>query len=382
MRWIVLSGRSLAAVAAVVVILETASFGYAAETKTPAKIDPNTATAAQLQELPGVTEAIAKKIVAGRPYKTLDDLSKDGIPATTLSKIKPQLAIAEAAAPAVNGAAKMDGKMAKAALLNVNTATAAELQKLPGIDAVIAKKIIAGRPYKNINELTKHGVSAGTFAKIKTLVATTSPKSPTTANAAAKSANDSEPKLVNLNTASLAELQELAGIGEANAKKIVAGRPYKSVEDLDKTKIPATTLSKIKPLVTVGGMQPSQSVAKPVTTEAASKLVDLNTASEAALEGVSGIGTAYAKKIIAGRPYTAIDDLSKAGVPAATIAKIRPLVTTGRKFVAPPQKGMVWVNLDSKAYHKEGSRWYGRTKNGKYMTEADALKEGDHAAKN
>jgi hypothetical protein len=42
---------------------------------------------------------------------------------------------------------------------------------------------------------------------------------------------------------------------------------------------------------------------------------------------------------------------------------------------------MVWVNTDSHVYHKEGSRWYGRTKKGKYMTEADAIKEGDHADK-
>ncbi len=43
--------------------------------------------------------------------------------------------------------------------------------------------------------------------------------------------------------------------------------------------------------------------------------------------------------------------------------------------------GMVWVNSETKVYHKEGSRFYGRTKNGKYMTEAEAIKEGARAAK-
>jgi hypothetical protein len=43
--------------------------------------------------------------------------------------------------------------------------------------------------------------------------------------------------------------------------------------------------------------------------------------------------------------------------------------------------GLVWVNTDTHVYHKEGSRFYGRTKKGKYMTEADAMKEGDRAAK-
>jgi len=44
--------------------------------------------------------------------------------------------------------------------------------------------------------------------------------------------------------------------------------------------------------------------------------------------------------------------------------------------------GLVWVNTKSHVYHKEGSAWYGKTKEGKYMTEQDAIKEGDKAAKN
>jgi hypothetical protein len=44
--------------------------------------------------------------------------------------------------------------------------------------------------------------------------------------------------------------------------------------------------------------------------------------------------------------------------------------------------GQVWVNSSTHVYHKEGSRFYGKTKHGKYMSEQDAIKEGDHAAKN
>lgn len=43
--------------------------------------------------------------------------------------------------------------------------------------------------------------------------------------------------------------------------------------------------------------------------------------------------------------------------------------------------GMVWVNTESRVYHKPGTRWYGKTKQGKYMTEADAVKAGYHPAK-
>jgi hypothetical protein len=41
----------------------------------------------------------------------------------------------------------------------------------------------------------------------------------------------------------------------------------------------------------------------------------------------------------------------------------------------------VWVNTDSKVYHK-GGRWYGKTKTGKFMTEDEAKAAGYRAAQN
>jgi DNA uptake protein ComE-like DNA-binding protein len=71
---------------------------------------------------------------------------------------------------------------------------------------------------------------------------------------------------------------------------------------------------------------PSASFAQAPTKEkaaAAAELVDLNSATEAQLKELPGIGDAYSKKIIAGRPYANKTQLvSKGVIPQATYDKI------------------------------------------------------------
>jgi competence protein ComEA len=113
------------------------------------RLDLNTARWEYLMDLPGVSYALAQKIVAGRPYWSKEELiGRKIIPDATYAKIKH----------------KVEAKWKK---LDLNSAPKEQLTTLPGIDDALGQTIIEGRPYKSKKDLIeKKIVPDAVYAKI------------------------------------------------------------------------------------------------------------------------------------------------------------------------------------------------------------------------
>jgi len=150
--------------------------------------------------------------------------------------------------------------------IDLNTADRGELEQLPGVGPTMVDAILSHRrdvgQFHSVDDLNAvPGVGDKTLAKLRPLLTVSEPqpeklerKKPDAPAVVASSGKiqPGEPP-INVNTASEAELMRLPRVGATTARAIVASRPFKSVNDLDRVKgIGPKTLDSLRPFVAVG----------------------------------------------------------------------------------------------------------------------------------
>lgn len=147
------------------------------------RLDPNRATADQLARLPGVGPALAERMVQRRArgrYRTLADLdSVPGVGPALLARISPHLTLAPAPlAPRVQRSQPSRAVRGEPPVVDLNRASAAELEALPGVGPSLAARIVDWRGrhgrFRSVDDLEKvPGIGPATVARVRATVRVT-----------------------------------------------------------------------------------------------------------------------------------------------------------------------------------------------------------------
>jgi len=148
------------------------------------RIDPNLATAQELDRLPGVGAVTAQAIVAERelsgPFRDAGDLSRvRGIGPATIAKFEPYIVVSrsgQASSPRRQPASSSSRprRPPPGAAIDINRATVQDLVSLPGIGPALAARIVDSRKeqmFGSIEDLVRvRGIGAATLERLRPLV--------------------------------------------------------------------------------------------------------------------------------------------------------------------------------------------------------------------
>lgn len=141
------------------------------------RIDPNRASASELDRLPGVGAVAARAIVEERertgPFRVPGDLFRvRGIGDATVAKVEPYIDLSRP--PPATVARPRPQRMPAPSLVDINRATVDELVALPGIGPVLAARIVDARKeqiFAEVEDLVRvRGIGPASLERLRLLV--------------------------------------------------------------------------------------------------------------------------------------------------------------------------------------------------------------------
>lgn len=201
------------------VLLMMAASGLAQVGKSQGVVDVNAVAESDLSAMPGITAAIAKAIVAKRPFASITEFNAFLL-SQGLTQEQANALYAKAFVP-----------------INLNTATPEEILFVPGAGRRMTHEFAEYRPWRSYAQFDREiGKYVGAEQTAKLAQYTFIPMNP--------------------NTASDADLQTIPAITASTVQQIKAGRPYKTAADLEAALAKGSTAAEAKRMARYFVLQP------------------------------------------------------------------------------------------------------------------------------